>query len=185
LYQFLDELLLASSELGSSCPGSVHVEFPCFWVIFHHLQKLLLLEAESNKELAVTRLISELRLQVVEYLVVSKVGVRWQDEELKIRIITLTERQRDAHHSVLYHDQFREAVSTIYDWVSREIQSRVDVAQKITLELTAALEILIVEQIKEVGHKVAEQSAVQTVSHSRFELHVEFLSCNLPKVVLI
>lgn len=79
------KLLHPSSKLDSSLPGPLHVELSGLGVIVHHLHQFIFLEAESDAELvevAVTSLVGDLRPQVVQDLIVAKVRVSWQDEEL-------------------------------------------------------------------------------------------------------
>jgi hypothetical protein len=74
------ELLHSSSKLDSPLPGSLHVELSSFRVIVHHLKELVLFETKGDAKLvkvSITCFVMDLRLKVVQDLVVSKVAVSW------------------------------------------------------------------------------------------------------------
>jgi len=74
------ELLHSSSKLNSPLPGPLHVKLSGFRVIIHHLKKLILFETKGDAELvkvSITCFVMDLRLKVVQDLVVPKVAVSW------------------------------------------------------------------------------------------------------------
>ena len=157
LEQILNEFLLSSSELGPPLPGSIPIELFGFWVVLHHFQELVFLQALRNQKLTFSGLIGQLRFQVKEYLVVPKIRVRWQDEKLELIVGSFAKGNVKRYDTVLNHNHFGKTVPIMNDLVLWKVEPGVDVAQKIAGELTSTFEISVIEQIEEILDEVAEQ----------------------------
>lgn len=88
-YAFFFELLIKlfhpSSEFNSSLKGSLEVQLPSIWVVFHHLQQPTFAKTLREHDFAIGGFrgpVSKLRLQIIKNLIVAKIGECWQCEEL-------------------------------------------------------------------------------------------------------
>ena len=162
------------SEFHSSVPGSLHIELHCVWVVLHQLFQLILLEAHCDQVLVLPRLKHDLRFQIVQDLIASKVRVSRQDKKFIFRADTF---KRKNHDPFLNHVELRECVSVLDDLVAWKIYPGVKVAQKVADELSSSLEakILVQEHVLEILNEAAEQSFDQLKSNFRFQLVEELL----------
>ena len=102
-----------------------------------------------------------------------------------IDVLSWSLHDHQGDHALLDHDKLGEVLSNADDLVLRKIQPRVDVAQEVASELTAAFKLLIVEQVEEVGDKVAKQAVDQPLSDSRLQLNEELVILDLVIIIVI
>lgn len=75
--------------------------------------------------------------------------------------------------ALLDHDQLSELFAIPNNFISWQIQLRVDVAQEVACKFATALKFGIVEEIEEIGQKVTKQAIYQLMSDLRFQLQKE------------
>jgi len=85
----------------------------------------------------------------------------------------------------LDHAQLREIITEVNYECARQVESRVDIAAKVTGELTSSLKVSIVEHVEEILNEVSKQRINQPMSNSWFQLMKEFIALNLIEIKVI
>lgn len=139
-----------------------------------------------------------LRLQIVQDLVVSEVAVCWKDEELNksfwldfvlaevISVLLISfGLDHKGDNTLLDHNKLTKVLSDCNNLVLRQVEPRIDVAEEVTSKFTTSFELGVIEQVEEVSDEVSEKRINKSLTNSWLQLNEELAILNLVIIVVV
>jgi len=118
-------------------------------------------------------------LEVVEDLIVSKVGVGRQDKEV---VFLAHSFQRDNHNASVDERELWESFSRLDDIAPWDVDAAVQVGKEVTDELLARFELFVLEHVVEVGLEVPKELIDQFILQLWLELLIELVGLDQVEV---
>ena len=76
--------------------------------------------------------------------------------------------------TLLDHNHFFEFITIANDYIIRQENPWLNIAEEFACKFTTSLELSVIEKVEEICNEIAKKTIYETMSESRFHLHKEF-----------